>query len=200
MKKLALTAAVALLLWGTAAEAGLSSVSVELTEEVARCYLLSAMSSATDSAIREELEQQDGGFVLVSRSAGGEVSAISADAAALNRLKTGVLSRLNKALQGKTTLWVPLGSLTDIGVFNGRGPSVPVRIKLDGSANVSFQSELDSAGVNQSRHRVVMTVEAEVFSQSKRFPVRVKEQTSAVLAETVVVGEVPDVAWQAADQ
>lgn len=194
MKKLALTAAAALLLWGTAAEAGLSSVSGELTEEAVRCYLISAM----DSAVKEELEQQEGGFVLVSRSGGGEVSAISSDTAALNRLKTGVLSRLNGALQGKTTLWVPIGSLTDIGIFNGRGPSVPVRLKLDGSANVTFQSEFDSAGVNQSRHRVVMTVEAEAFSQSKRFSVHVKEQTSAVLAETVVVGEVPEVALAAA--
>ena len=39
-----------------------------------------------------------------------------------------------------------------------------------------------------------MTVWAQVYSQSKRFSVSAQESTATVLAETLVVGEVPQAA------
>lgn len=186
-----------MLLWETVSEAGLSAVSQELTEEAARNYLLSTINQA----VNEELQEDAGSFVSVSQSGNGEVSSVSANAARLNNLKTGVLSRLSKALNGKVTAYVPVGSLTNVGILNGRGPKVPIKLNLESSADVSFQTEFDSAGVNQSCHRITMTVKARAYSQSQRFETRVEEQTVTVLAETVVVGAVPDVAlagnWEA---
>lgn len=179
-----------MLLWETVSEAGLSAVSQELTEEAARGYLLSAMNQA----VHEELQEGEGAFVFVSQSGSGDVSSVSANAAKLNALKTGVLSRLSKSLNGRITAYVPVGSLTNVGVLNGRGPKVPVKLNLEGSADVSFQTEFDSAGVNQSCHRITMTVKARAYSQSQRFETRVEEQTATVLAETIVIGDVPDVA------
>jgi len=189
-RRLALAAAAVFLLWETAAEAGLSAVSQELTEEAARSYLLSAMNKA----VNEELQQGEDTFVSVSQSRSGEVSSVSANAAKLNNLKTGVLSRLSESLNGRVTAYVPVGSLTNVGILNGRGPKVPVKLNLESSADVSFQTEFDSAGVNQSCHRITMTVKARAYSQSQRFETRVEEQTVTVLAETVVIGDVPDVA------
>ncbi len=181
---------VILLLWGVISEKGLSSVSPQLTEEAARNYLLLSMNKAVD----EELRDRENSFVNVARSSGGEISAVSTDAAALNRLKSGILNRLSKSLNGNVAAWVPIGSFTDVGVFNGRGPKAAVKLNLEGSADVSFQTDFHSAGINQSCHRIIMTVKARAYSQSKRFETQVEEQTVTVLAETVVVGEVPDVA------
>lgn len=177
-------------LWEAVSELGLSSVSQELTEEAARGYLRSSINRAVD----EELGNGESSFVSVAREAGGQVSAVSADTGALNRLRAGVLSRLAKDLNGKAAAYVPIGSLTDVGVLNGRGPKVPVKLKLEGSADISFQTEFVSAGVNQSCHRITMTVRAQAYSQSKRFAAQVEEETVTVLAETVVVGQVPQVA------
>lgn len=182
-----------LFLWLALSEIGLSSVSQELTEEAARSYLISSM----DRAVKEELGDGESSFVQIARTGDGRVSDLSADAGKLNGLKSGVLSRLKKDLNGSVSAYVPIGSLTGVGVLNGRGPMVPVKLKLEGSANVSFQSEFDSAGVNQSVHRITMTVSARAYSQSKRFEARVEEETTAVLAETVLVGQVPQVALTA---
>lgn len=188
--RLVALAAAVLLLWGTISEAGLSAVSQELTEEAARSYLLSAINQA----VNEEMQEGEGSFVAVCKSGSGEVSAVSADIAKLNSLKTGVMSRLSKSLNGKVTAYVPVGSLTNVGILNGRGPKVPIKLNLESSADISFQTEFDSAGVNQSCHRITMTVKARTYSQSQRFETRVEAQTVTVLAETVIVGAVPDVA------
>jgi len=190
VKKLLIAVLLLLFSGETVAEIGLFSVSQELTETAARSYLLSQMSQA----VNEELQAEKNVLVAIDRAGSGEISAVSANTTALNALKAGVLSRLEKSLNGTVTAWIPVGSLTEIGVFNGRGPKVPVKLKLETSADISFQTEFRSAGVNQSCHRITMAVTARAYSQSQRFEALVEEHTETVLAETVVVGEVPNVA------
>ncbi len=189
-RRLALILLVLLGFWLGFSEWGLSSVSEELTEEAVRSYVLSCVNRA----VEEELKNVENSFVSVSRSEDGSIAAVSADTAALNRLKTGVLSRLSKSLKGKASAHVPIGSLTGAAVLNGRGPNVPVRLNLEGCADVAFETEFVSAGVNQSCHRVTMRVMVTACSQSKRFQTRVNTETVTVLAETVVVGRVPQIA------
>lgn len=181
-----------LALWAVLMEIGLSSVSRELTEEAARGYLLSSMNDA----IEEEMEKMEADFVSVSQR-DGEAAFLQADYASFTAVKTGVAKRLAKSLNGKAAAFVPIGSLSGIGVLNGRGPCVPVKLRLEGSADVTFETEFVSAGVNQSCHRVVMKVRARAYSQSKRFTVQVEEETEALVSETVVVGETPRVMWAA---
>ena len=174
-------------LWG---EWGLSSISPELTQEAARGYVLEALAQA----VEEELEAQDDAYIQAQRDENGQVLTVEADAAALNRLKAGVLERLVPRLKGRARVWVPVGSLTPVALLNGRGFCLPVQLGLEGSADVSFNTQLLSAGVNQSLHRVTMTVRAQVYSQSQRFSACVEEETATVLSETLVVGPVPQVA------
>ena len=171
-------------------EWGLSSISPELTEEAARGHLLTCIQKAVDHA----LAGQESPFTQASCDSQGRVTAVSADAGALNRLKGDILEELEHSLNGRASVGVPVGSLTNIALLNGRGFSVPVRLNFEGSADVSFQTELLPAGINQSCHRITMTVRAQVYSQSKRFAVSAQESTATVLAETLVVGEVPQAA------
>ncbi len=179
------------LLWCCISEWGLSSLSKELVEEAARNYLIASMNRA----IEEECGLQENGPLSVNKSGGNEISAFSVDCTALNQMKTGVAQRLFKLLNGRVTLRVPIGSLTDVGILNGRGPGIPLKLNFAGASDVTFQTDLESAGVNQSCYRVVMKVSASLHSQSRRFEVRAEETTSAVVVETLVIGEVPNVAF-----
>lgn len=176
--------------WAAFSEWGLSSLSRELTEEAARGHLLACMGEAVAQAT-EELEAP-----LAEATYNGErqIAAVHTDTAALNRLKAAVLQRLERSLNSRATVTVPAGSLTGVAILNGRGFPVPVKLNFEGSANVSFHTDFVSAGINQSCHRITMTVQAQVYSQSKRFAVSLEESTTTVLAETVVVGTVPQVA------
>jgi len=169
-------------------EWAISGISPELTEEAVRGYVLECISEAVEA----ELETDPAPFVAVERESGGQVSMVTADQEHLNRLRAGVLERLAKSLKGKATVHVPVGSLTGVGLFNGRGFPVPVKLKLEGSAVAEFSTEFTGAGLNQTCHRLVMTVRARAYSPSKRFETSIEVETATVLAETMVVGEVPE--------
>jgi len=171
-------------------EKGLGSLSPELTEEVARGYVRECLTQAVEGT----LEENEGPYIQTERGADGQITAAFADPGALNTLKAGVQERLAQTLNGRASAQVPVGSLTGIALFNGRGPGVPVRMAFEGCADLRFDTEFTTAGVNQSLHRVTLTVEARVYSQSRRFSAYVEESTSTVLAETVLVGPVPEVA------
>lgn len=187
-RRVILCGAVLFAVWAGLAEAGLSSVSQELTLEAARGYVLASVNRA----IEEELAEQETDLVTVERTGDGQVSSVSANAETLNALRSGILTRLEKLLNGKATAYVPIGSFTGVGVLNGRGPQVPIKLKLEGAADISFQTEFDSAGINQSCHRITMIVKTRAYSQSQRFSAQVEEESATVLAETVVVGKTPE--------
>ena len=94
-------------------EKGLSSISEELTKETARNYLVSTVNRA----VNNQLESGKSSFVEVSRSGSGQVSAVSADSEAINRLKGNILTELTKELNGKCSVSVPIGSLSEVGLF-----------------------------------------------------------------------------------
>ncbi len=173
-------------------ERAISGVSPELIEEAARGYVLECISEAVDA----EMEEDKGPFVNVEKGSEGQVSLVSADQERLNSLRAGVLERLSHSLKGRATVYVPVGSLTGVGLFNGRGFPVPVKLQLEGSAIVEFSTEFTGAGMNQTCHRLVMTVRARAYSPSKRFETSVETETATVLAETMVVGEVPKMTLQ----
>ncbi|WP_304584250.1 sporulation protein YunB, partial [Acutalibacter muris] len=137
-------------------ERAISGVSPELIEEAARGYVLECISEAVDA----EMEEDKGPFVNVEKGSEGQVSLVSADQERLNSLRAGVLERLSHSLKGRATVYVPVGSLTGVGLFNGRGFPVPVKLQLEGSAIVEFSTEFTGAGMNQTCHRLVMTVRA----------------------------------------
>lgn len=172
---------------GFLAEWVLSGVTPELTEEAARGYLLECVTQAVEA----ELEADPEPFVAIQREQGGQVALVNADSGRLNRLKAGVLERLSKTLRGRATVHVPVGSLTGIGLLNGRGFPVPLKLQLEGSAVVEFATDFTGAGLNQTCHRLTMTVRARAYSTSRRFETAVETETTTVLAETMVVGEVP---------
>lgn len=173
-------------------ERAVSGISPELIEEAARGYVLDCISQA----VEEELEADQTPFVTVERGSDGQVSMVSADQERLNRLRAGVLERLSSSLKGRATVCVPVGSLTGVGLFNGRGFPVPVKLQLEGSAVVEFSTDFTGAGLNQTCHRLVMTVRARAYSPSKLFETSVETEAATVLAETMVVGEVPELNLQ----
>lgn len=168
-------------------ELALSAVSEELIQEAARGYVLDSITQAVDA----ELAESTGPFVETQRNENGQVELINADWEQLNRVRTGVLDRLAKSLRGKAVIHIPIGSLTGVGLLSGRGFPVPIALQMEGAAVAEFSTDLISAGVNQTCHRLVLTVKANACSLSKRFAASVETESATVLAETVVVGEVP---------
>lgn len=189
-RRLALTAVAIFLFWTVVSEVGLSAVCDNLTEETVRGFILSQISAT----VNDELSKREKSFVSVTRNEYDEITSVSVNTNEMNTLKTGILSVLGKKLNDCAIAYVPIGSFTSVAILNGRGPKVPLKLNLECSSDIYFATELVSAGINQSSHRITMTVRVRCYSQSKRFETEIEEQTTTVLAETLVVGAIPNVA------
>ncbi len=132
-------------------------------------------------------------LVDIQRDANGNIVSIQTDAMQLNLIKSAINSSVASALSGlgSKELGIPLGSLTGLALLNGRGPKINVIVSITGSAQTSLISTFDSAGVNQTRHRIYLKT---VVTMLIVFPTSTKSAAytyEMLAAETVIVGKVP---------
>ena len=92
---------------------------------------------------------------------------------------------------------IPLGSLILPELLSGRGPAIPVRILSIRNSESTFESYFTEAGINQTLHQLTMQVGVDVailvLGRSESFTVT----SQVVVAETIIVGDVPDTFLQA---
>lgn len=151
------------------------------------------MSAAVNEAVSQgEVEYER--LISFQTDSEGRVSAISSNMAEFNRLQTlidsSILQRLSEV--STSTLSVPLGTLSGVTLLSGRGPAIDVKMQSVGSSVSRFENEFTSAGINQTKHRVVLNVEVRVSVLLPGFRTATEVSGSYVVAETVIVGSVPE--------
>ena len=163
------------------------SIAAIQAQNYAAGVLNSAIGGALDSGITYD------SMVETSRDSEGRITSIQTDALAQNRLRTDIASRTSAALSGVgyNKIVIPLGTITGLDMLVGRGPGIHLNVSMIGSTSVDFSSEFSSAGVNQTKHRIILSasVRVGVFYQSET--IESGYSTSVVIAETIIVGEVP---------
>ena len=135
-------------------------------------------------------------FVQMEKDGEGRVTAVSCNMARINALSARVLEEIVDATEGHDlTVSVPLGNLTGLSLLMGRGPSVPVKIVVLTSSRVEFQNSIVTAGINQTKHQIalVATVDIDVLVPWATESAQVT--TEVLIADTVIVGQVPQSYW-----
>ena len=88
---------------------------------------------------------------------------------------------------------IPIGTLIGGNLFHGLGPALSLKVTLAGNVQADFKSTFESAGVNQTRHRIYLSVGTSVYSFLPGINSTTDISTDVLVAETVIVGEVPQV-------
>lgn len=133
-------------------------------------------------------------LVTVRTDENGQVTMLQANAVRMNELATvtaqlaqeKLLSAENQAVS------IPLGAALGIPFFAAMGPSVQVRVVPIGSVTAEFQSEFESAGINQTRHKVFLSMHTTVRLVLPRGAEEVRFSSQVLIAESIIVGRVPD--------
>ena len=86
---------------------------------------------------------------------------------------------------------MPLGSAANFYFLAGLGPEIPVRIYPVSIVNTDLREEFDSAGINQVYHRLYLDVSIKMSLIGVAFVHNETVNTSALLSETVIVGDIP---------
>lgn len=151
-----------------------------------------------NNAVIDELSKQGveySDLIKIERDSNGKILALNTDIQKVNLLKSIIADRVQDKISavGIKKVNVPIGTLTGTEVFTGRGPSVKLKITMSGSIITELKSNFSSAGINQTRHQIYMSVSTKVFALIPGYPTTTAVETNIAIAETVIVGDVPKV-------
>lgn len=137
---------------------------------------------------------QYGHLITFEKDNSGKITALQSNIAEFNRLQAfitqDVMQRINDT--GETTLTIPLGTLLGSALLAGRGPCINVKVQTAGSCTARFENRFSDAGINQTTHRILLFVDVSVTILLPGFRTYTKVSNSYAVAETVIVGAVPD--------
>lgn len=124
----------------------------------------------------------------------GRVAALESNMAAFNRLRSQIADEILRRLSEVSTseLSIPVGTLTGSTLLAGRGPCVRVRMQAVGSADASLRNAFSAAGINQTRHQILLSVDVYTSILLPGFTASTKVSNEIAVAETVIVGSVPE--------
>lgn len=151
------------------------------------------VSEAVYQAI-EDGEIRYDGLVTFEKDETGQITAVRSNMAAFNHLQADILDTILTRIDQVSAreLSIPVGTLTGFSLLAGRGPRISVRMESVGSSEANFHNEFVSAGINQTKHQIILTVDVSVSILLPGFTTATKVSNSFIVAETVIVGSVPD--------
>ena len=151
------------------------------------------VSEAVYQAI-EDGEIRYDGLVTFEKDETGQITAVRSNMAAFNHLQADILDTILTRIDQVSAreLSIPVETLTGFSLLAGRGPRISVRMESVGSSEANFHNEFVSAGINQTKHQIILTVDVSVSILLPGFTTATKVSNSFIVAETVIVGSVPD--------
>lgn len=163
------------------------------------------VKNATSDLINDAIDRQISNgtiqydrMVYFEKDLEGKITALKTNMSEVNRLKTDLLNLINDEILAMDSdhLGIPLGSLVLPELFAGKGPLIPVQIITIRNSEAGFFSDFSQAGINQTLQKLNMQVSVDVsvlvLGSVDDFTI----SSQVVIAETVIVGQVPDMFLQ----
>ena len=168
-----------------------------MLREVAQSELESIAFDIVGRTVEEELSRDGADYddlVHIERNSAGDVSSITTDIKRLNLLKLRIVNRLSDEMFERTEdmIKIPLGNLTGIDFLTGTGPDVTFRTMWVSSVNGEYRNTFEAAGINQTCHRIMLDFTINVGMMFAGREIGTDVGLSVCVAETVIVGAVPD--------
>ena len=165
-------------------------------QDLAETQVKNTTSDLTNDAIAKQIAAGDIQYdriVYFEKDLNGRITALKTNMTEVNRLKTDILNIINDEILALDTsdIGIPLGSLFLPEFLSGKGPTIPVRILSIRNSDANFISHFSEAGINQTLHQLTMEVSVDVavlvLGETSSFTIA----SEVVVAETVIVGDVP---------
>ena len=169
----------------------------DVIQELAETQVKNTTSDLTNDAIAKQIAAgiiQYDRIVYFEKDLDGRITALKTNMSEVNRLKTDILNIINDEILALDTsdIGIPLGSFFLPEVLSGKGPVIPVHILSIRNSDATFLSKFSQAGINQTLHQLTMVVSVDVailvLGQTESFTIN----SEVVVAETVIVGDVPN--------
>ena len=130
----------------------------------------------------------------VKKDNNGKITMIQANSPRINTIAREIanLAQANLDALGTQEISISVGTFTGLALLTGFGPDVTIKIVPIGTANCDFVSYFQSAGINQTLHKIYIDVYADVNIITPIDEPTVQVKAEILVCENVIVGEVPE--------
>ncbi|MBQ8749043.1 MAG: sporulation protein YunB [Clostridia bacterium] len=166
-------------------------VILSTSEIKVRSLTLKAVNSAVAEVVSESVLYND--LINITTNEEGDITMITANSILINKLSKELAKTAQAKLEimGNGGLNIPIGTFSGMPIFVGRGPDVKIKLIPIGSITCTFDSFFESAGINQTHHRIYVNIDASV---SMVLPIEnktVKNRSQVLICESIIIGKVP---------
>ena len=135
-------------------------------------------------------------MIVTEKDNEGSITMLRADTVKLNYLSAKLVLASNDKIDklSEVGLKVPLGYMTKNLVFYNLGPKINVDMTQIGNITSSYESVFESAGINQTRHKIYLNVNMKMKLIVPLNSRDVEIATQIPISETIIVGKIPNTA------
>lgn len=174
------------------AEIRISNVRKELISYAAR----NAASAATTAGVENSLDTDKvryADLIKFGRDQSGNIVSVTTDAYYLNKIGNNIGDEIDKHINQMKSyiIKIPFSVLFSEQLINGRGPKMPLVFVMMGITTTDFENEFTAAGVNQTHHRIMMSITVNTYVIHSGNVTVVPYKTNVCIAESIVVGITP---------
>lgn len=175
-----------------ALEQNLSQTMLDMAFAEAYSMAVETLNRAVQLVSEQEVEYSE--LMDVKMDGSGRVSMLRANTIRMNQVAAQTALKAEDSLCSIENQFVsiPLGAALGVKSLSGFGPRIQVQILPVGSVHASFDTKFETAGINQTRHRIFLTLRATVSLIIPTGSQLVEVESTMPIAENIIVGEVPD--------
>ncbi|MEE1439935.1 MAG: sporulation protein YunB [Christensenellales bacterium] len=175
-----------------AMEQNLSQTMLDMAFARAYSMAVETINRAVKQAMGQGVAYEE--LIDAQMDAQGRVSMLRANTMRMNELasQTALLAERELGSAENQVVEIPLGAALGVSFLSGFGPRLEVQILPVGAVHTSFDTEFETAGINQTRHKIFLNLRATVSLIVPTGSQLVEVTSTVPIAESIIVGEVPE--------
>ena len=172
-------------------ERNLEAVILDMASARAEAMAVEYIHEAVRDVMEDTVTYED--MMTVQTDGQGRVTMLQANAVRMNELAAFTALQAQARLESADaqSVSIPLGAALGIPFFSALGPRIRVRIVPVSAVSAAFSTEFESAGINQTRHKIYLSLRTNVRLVIPSGARQVSLGSQVLIAESIIVGEVP---------
>ena len=163
---------------------------------ISQAQVKAMTTKAVNSAVQTVINNTDvyDELINIMTDSEGNITMFQVKSIQINKLSKNIsrTAQQNLELASAEGVGIPLGTLSGISVLVGLGPEITFFVSPIGSIQSSFSSEFASAGINQTNHRIYLTLDTTVSIVLPTSTKTVSTKSHILICESIIIGKVPD--------
>ena len=149
-----------------------------------------AINDAVKGKIKGDIEYKD--LLFVKQDDRGKITMVQANTGLMNNIASDVALEVQEKIRQIPggTIKIPIGSALNSQIISG--PQIKLDLEPHGSVTVDFGTDFLESGINQTIHRVYLTIITDVKIVFPLVSETVTVKANIPIAETIIVGDVPE--------